>query len=163
MAKKKVRKATKGKTARKAAAKKPAVKAVRAKADDGKTLRLSSVTPGLTVNDVHKSMAWYCDVLGCTIKDRWEQDGVLMGGELAAGDILFMIGQDDWKLGRDRVKGVGFRLYCSTTQDVDRLAGQIKARGGTLSYEPRDEWGMRSFGIEDPDGFKITIAKALKR
>ena len=46
---------------------------------------------------------------------------------------MFMIGQDDWKKGRDRVKGEGFRLYCQTTQDVDRLAEGIKARGGTWS------------------------------
>lgn len=64
---------------------------------------------------------------------------------------------------RDRVKGEGFRLYCETTQDVDRLADQIKARGGTLSQEPKDEsWGARVFSVEDPDGFKITISK-MKR
>ena len=115
------------------------------------------------VTDLDAARRFYGDVLGCTVKDRWVQEGVLMGAELTAGDVRLMIGQDDWKQGRDRVKGAGFRLYCSTTQDVDRLASQVKASGGTLSYEPRDEWGMRAFAIEDPDGFKITIAKALKR
>jgi uncharacterized glyoxalase superfamily protein PhnB len=75
-----------------------------------------------------------------------------------------MLGQDDWKKGRDRVKGEGFRIYCETTQDVDRLADQIKARGGTLAQEPRDEsWGARVFSVEDPDGFKITISKPKRR
>jgi uncharacterized glyoxalase superfamily protein PhnB len=129
-----------------------------------KGLTLSGVTPSFTVSDVAKSLAWYQDVLGCVVKDRWESDGKLMGVEMGAGAVIFMLGQDDWKKGRDRVKGEGFRLYCDTSQDVDRLAAQIKARGGTLAQEPEDEpWGARVFSVVDPDGFKITIAKKKGR
>jgi uncharacterized glyoxalase superfamily protein PhnB len=112
------------------------------------------------VNDVEKSLAWYRDVLGFVVQKRWENQGKLEGVEMLAGRVLFMIGQDDWKKGRDRVKGEGFRLYCETEQDVDHLAQQIKARGGTLLQEPRDEpWGARALAVEDPDGFKITISR----
>ena len=140
-----------------------AKKAPRAKAPS-KGLTLTGVTPSFTVNDVAKSLAWYQDVLGCVVKDRWESDGKLMGVEMGAGAVIFMLGQDDWKKGRDRVKGEGFRLYCDTSQDVDRLAAQIKARGGTLAQEPEDEpWGARVLSVVDPDGFKITIAKKKGR
>lgn len=140
-----------------------AKKAPRAKAQS-KGLTLSGVAASFTVNDVAKSLAWYQDVLGCVVKDRWESDGKLMGVEMGAGAVIFMLGQDDWKKGRDRVKGDGFRLYCDTSQDVDRLADQIKARGGTLAQEPTDEsWGARVFSVVDPDGFKITIAKKKGR
>ena len=78
---------------------------------------------------------------------------------MMAGSVSFMLSQDDWKKGRDRAKGEGVRIYCTTAQDVDVLAKQIKARGGTLAQEPRDEpWGMRDFAVVDPDGYKITIA-----
>ncbi len=164
MAKKKTtRKATKGKATKKSAPKKAAARRAPAKRDDGKTLRLTSLNPSMTVNDLGKSLAWYRDVLGCQIGELWQHDGVVMGAELKAGDVALMISQDDWKMGRDRVKGAGIRLYCSTTQDVDKMAAGIKARGGTLASEPKDEWGMRAFAIADPDGFKITIAKTLKR
>jgi lactoylglutathione lyase len=127
-------------------------------------LTLGSVAPSLTVNDVEKSLAWYRDVLGCAVKDRWEHEGKLMGVEVQAGGVTFMLGQDDWKKGRDRVKGEGFRLYCATAQDVDRLAAQIEARGGTLAQAPRDEsWGARVFTVEDPDGFKVTIFRKPRR
>ena len=140
-----------------------AKKAPRAKTQS-KGLALSGVTPSFTVSDVAKSLAWYQDVLGCVVKDRWESDGKLMGVEMGAGAVIFMLGQDDWKKGRDRVKGEGFRLYCDTSQDVDRLAAQIKARGGTLAQEPEDEpWGARVLSVVDPDGFKITIAKKKGR
>lgn len=127
-------------------------------------LALRSVAPSITVDDLQKSLAFYRDVLGFTVRDRWEQGGTLMGVEMGAGTVVFMLGQDDWKKGRDRVKGEGFRLYCDTTQDVDRLAERIKARGGVLAQEPRDEeWGARALTVDDPDGFKITIAKQTRR
>jgi uncharacterized glyoxalase superfamily protein PhnB len=163
MARKTTSKAHKGKASKKAAAKRPAARAVRAKRDDGQTLRLTTINPSLTVKDLGESIAWYRDVLGCGVGELWQQDGVVMGAELKAGAVTIMISQDDWKLGRERIKGAGLRLYCSTTQDVDQLAARIKARGGALDHEPRDEWGMRTFAVTDPDGFKITIARALKR
>jgi uncharacterized glyoxalase superfamily protein PhnB len=145
---------------RKAAPKKSASRAKKARPrHQPESLRLRSASPSFTVGDVRKSLAFYRDVLGCTEKERWEQDGVLRGVEMVAGSVSFWLGQDDWKKGRDRAKGQGFRLYCATTQDVDALAAQIKARGGTLSEEPTDmAWGGRAFGLVDPDGFAITIA-----
>ena len=44
-----------------------------------KTLALRSVGPSFTVNDVEKSLAWYRDVLGFAVKDRWEEEGKLLG------------------------------------------------------------------------------------
>ena len=138
-------------------------KAPRAAASKG--LTLSSVAPSFTVDDLQKSIAWYQDVLGFVVKDRWEWDGKLMGVEMGAGTtVTFMLGQDDWKKGRDRAKGEGFRIFSQTTQDVDRLADRIKARGGTLAQEPTDEsWGARVLSVVDPDGFKITIFKKKGR
>ena len=136
----------------------------KARTASGKTLAMSSASPSYTVGDVHKSLAWYRDVVGFVVGERWEDKGELMGVELKAGRVSFMIGQDDWKKGRDRKKGEGFRLYCTTTQDVDAIAAGIKARGGKLDSEPQDQqWGTRDFSFTDPDGFKITIAKETKR
>jgi lactoylglutathione lyase len=124
------------------------------------TLRLRAVAPSLTVNDLEKSLAWYRDVLGFVVKERWEHEGKLAGVEVVAGSVSFYIGQDDWKKGRDRVKGEGFRLYCTTTQNVDRLAQAIRNKGGRLLQEPHDEpWGGRAFAVSDPDGFKVTITR----
>jgi catechol 2,3-dioxygenase-like lactoylglutathione lyase family enzyme len=138
-------------------AKKPAAKSAAAKKDDG-SLRLTSAGPSFTVNDIEKSLAWYRDILGFKVGERWEMDGVLRGVELNAGNVLFMIAQDDWKKGRDRVKGEGVRMYCGTNQNIDQLAARIKAAGGTLAQEPTDQpWGTRDLAVEDPDGYKITI------
>jgi uncharacterized glyoxalase superfamily protein PhnB len=155
--------------AKKAAAKAPAAKAPAAKPVVRKDipapkpstsgLSLKSAGPSFTVDNVEKSLAWYRDVLGFTVGQRWEEKGALLGVELNAGNVTFMISQDDWSKGKHRIKGGGFRIYCETDQDVDRIAEGIKSRGGTLLQEPTDaEWG-RNFAVQDPDGFKISISK----
>ena len=157
--------ATKMKPAKKRAAKKPRAKAT-AKARPGarrqpETLRLRQITPSFTATDLQRSMAFYRDVLGFVIGDEWRENGELTGCEIHAGAVTFMLGQDDFAKGRDRQKGIGGRLYCDTAQDLDRVAADIKARGGVLDQEPQDmPWGSRVFMITDPDGFKLTFVQA---
>jgi len=123
---------------------------------------LMSVAPGFTANDAAASIKWYCDVLGFAVKERWEHDGQFHGAQIASGAVTINIGQDDWKLGRDRVKGQGTRMYIMMGPGLDQYANAIKARGGSLDHEPQDGWGMRAFSITDPDGFKLTFMTMAK-
>jgi lactoylglutathione lyase len=161
-AKKAVRRTRKpARPARKKAAARPARRKLTARRQP-ETLRLRSAGPSFTVNDLEKSLRFYRDVLGFTVKERWEREGKLHGVELVAGSVSFWLGQDDWKKGRDRAKGQGFRIYCDTMQDIDALASRIKNYGGTLAEEPKDRpWGGRDFAVVDPDGFKITISSGM--
>ena len=121
-------------------------------------LMAKSVAPGLTADDLQKSMAFY-QGLGFGIDERWENEGELRGVMLRAGDIQIGLSQDDWQKGRDRVKGIGMRIYISTMQDIDQLAAAAKAAGISLDSEPHDTpWGSRAFEVTDPDGFKLTIS-----
>ena len=123
------------------------------------SLRLRSLVIGLTVNDLQRSLAWYRDVIGFVVTDEWRVEGTLRGVEMRAGSVDIFLGQDDWKRGRDRIKGEGFRIYGRTVGDIDKLAASIKARGGVLSHEPQTQsWGERDFSMVDPDGFRITFS-----
>lgn len=143
-------------------AKRPAAKAVRPPARrQPETLRLRTVSPMLTATDLARSIAFYRDVLGFMVADEWREGGALAGVELKAGTITLILNQDDFAKGRDRQKGVGFRLWCHTAQDVDRFAAQIEERGGVLDQEPKDmPWGDRIFQISDPDGFKLSFVQS---
>jgi uncharacterized glyoxalase superfamily protein PhnB len=115
--------------------------------------------PSLTVDDIERSLGFYRDVLGFTVKDRWEDAGRLIGLELVAGAVTLGLSQDDFSKGTDRVKGVGQRLWCTTVQDIDEIAMRIRARGGRLDEGPMNApWGARMITITDPDGFKLSIA-----
>ena len=126
------------------------------------TLRLRSIMPSLTTNDLEASIEFYTDVLGFVIGERWNDNGKLVGVGLKAGSCELGLSQDDWAKGRDRRKGEGIRIFCETVQDVDALAARIKAAGHRLTQEPMTQsWGVRSIGLDDPDGFHWTIYRNL--
>ena len=130
--------------------------------DKASTLNLGAVMPAITVSDLGASIEWYRDVMGFVVANAIEHEGQRVGAMIIAGSIQFLLGQDDFAKGRDRQKGIGFRLYCVSEQDIDELAATIRARGGTLDQEPTDQpWGARDFSVVDPDGFKISISSGI--
>ena len=127
------------------------------KRQNPQSLRLRSITPTYTVNDLERSVAWYRDGLGFFVGERWEEGGRLQGVMLKAGTCEFGLSQDDFSRGRDRMKGIGFRIWCNTSQDVDAIAARLRAFGGKIVEEPGKRMDAYSFTAEDPDGFRISI------
>jgi predicted enzyme related to lactoylglutathione lyase len=122
------------------------------------SFRGRSLAASLTVSDLQRSLAWYRDVVGFTVDRKFEREGRLAAVALKAGAVELLLGQDDGARGEGRVKGEGFSLQITTTQDVDALAKRIQDRGGLLTTEPADVWGARVFRMQDPDGFRLTIS-----
>jgi catechol 2,3-dioxygenase-like lactoylglutathione lyase family enzyme len=123
------------------------------------SLRLRSMMPVYTVNDIERSVAWYRDGLGFHVAERWEDGGKLRGVMLKGGACEFGLSQDDFSKGKDRQKGVGSRIFCDTTGDVDAIAARLRKFGGIIVEGPGNKWDRYSFTAEDPDGFKITIGQ----
>jgi uncharacterized glyoxalase superfamily protein PhnB len=114
-----------------------------------------------TVNDLSKSIQFYTEGLGFEIQEKHEADGRLRFVQMKAGAAQIGLGQDDFARGRDRVKGVGFRTWIGTSQDLFAVAERAKAAGITLDNEPEAlPWGGMAFGVTDPDGFKLSIVNA---
>lgn len=133
--------------------------------NDPQTLRLRAFEPSLTVNDIQKSLAFYTKTLGFVEGQRMTgKDGALTGVMIKAGACTIGLSQDDWSKGRDRVKGVGIRLWCETVQDINALADRIRAAGGVLTDGPTDnpEWKMQVLGLDDPDGYHLSIFRSTE-
>jgi len=134
--------------------------APRPKRQQPESLRLRSMAASLTVSDLERSVAWYRDVLGFIVGQRWEEEGDVRGIQMKAGACDIMLGQDDFAKGRERQKGAGFRLWVATIQDITAIAARIKATGWSLDREPSETpWGDWVFAVSDPDGFKITVVQ----
>jgi catechol 2,3-dioxygenase-like lactoylglutathione lyase family enzyme len=123
-------------------------------------LRLRDLTVSLTVDNLERSLRFYTETLGFTVKDRWETDGVLRGVELVAGSCGIGLSQDNWAKGRDRTKGVGMRIWAGTKQDLEALARRIRAGGGEADGPKTEPWGAHTLSVADPDGFRLTIQRA---
>jgi uncharacterized glyoxalase superfamily protein PhnB len=127
------------------------------------TLNAKSILPGLTVDDLGKSISFY-EALGFSVGQRWELDGTLLSVMLKAGELELGLNQDDWKKGCNRQEGIGTRLNIETTQGIDEIAARVKAAGFALDVEPFDtQWKTRQFELTDPSGFKLTVSSEWPR
>jgi catechol 2,3-dioxygenase-like lactoylglutathione lyase family enzyme len=121
-------------------------------------LQVRTFSISLTVSDLKRSIRLYTEGLGFTVEDEYKMDGEVRGVMMAAGEARLGLSQDDFAKGRDRVKGIGSRLYFETDQDLQALARQAKSAGVTLDGDPAPmPWGPLGFSLTDPDGFKVTV------
>lgn len=158
-------------TAKKAPARKaPSPKALPRKAPSRRrrakpeSLRLRAIAPALTCGDLDRSLDFYVRGLGFVVAEEWVRDGKRAGAMLRAGTCELGLGQDDWAKGRDRAKGVGCRLYLETIQDIDALAARLKAAGYPPTSGPLTTvWAERELSVDDPDGFHLTVFRALPK
>ena len=122
------------------------------------TLTAKSIMPSYTVDDIAKSIAFY-EALGFTVGEKWEENGKTTGAMVQAGAFQIGLSQDDWKKGRGREKGIGFRLYIETPQSIDEIAARAKAAGLVLDAEPADTpYQTRQFELTDPSGYRVTVS-----
>lgn len=129
--------------------------------NDGQPFQLQagSLSASLTVRDLEASERWYREVAGFAVERRYEREGTVQSVALRAGDIRILLNRDNGAKGAERVKGEGFSMMITTTQDIDEVARGMKSRGGTLLSEPADTpWGGRAFRVQDPDGFRYAIS-----
>lgn len=120
-------------------------------------LNAQSLQASLTVADIARSLDWYRDVLGFGVTLEFEREGRMFAVSLIAGTVRILLTQDDGKRG-DRVKGEGFSLQLTTSQDIDALAERATRAGATLDTPPESAWGVRVFRLRDPDGFRWVIS-----
>lgn len=120
---------------------------------DAQTLGVS-----LTVASLSASVAWYRDVIGFAVAREYSPRGTLIAVALRAGTVELLLTQDNGGAGAERVKGQGFSMQFTSTQDIDALAAGIVARGGAIDEGPAAAWGARFFRLRDPDGFKLVFS-----
>ena len=122
-----------------------------------------SLDASLTTADVIRSRDWYRDVLGFEVDREFERDGGVFAVSMRAGSVRILVTQDNGVRGTDRVKGEGFSLQITTSQDIDAIAAAAKQAGAVLDTEPMDAWGVRVFRLRDPDGFRLVFSSPRER
>lgn len=134
-------------------------------ASEDQVTRFQSITPNLIVRDIERSRAFYCDVLGFSVKETvpdaspfvfvWlERDGVSVFLNDAVTAAHAMPGAED------RPFGGTATLYFVVT-DVDALHASVAERTPIAMPIVTQFYGMREFGIIDPDGHFLMFAERV--
>jgi len=118
----------------------------------------------LRVRHLRHSLAFYCDVLGCTIEREQPELGLT---QLRAGASLIDLVTLEGPLGAGEPPGAGRNLehFCVTVAPFDEpaLIAWLSARGVPV-HEPGSRYGAqgegRSFYIDDPDGNRVELKAA---
>jgi catechol 2,3-dioxygenase-like lactoylglutathione lyase family enzyme len=121
------------------------------------SLQASTQSVGFTVDDLDRSIRFYTG-LGFEIDQRWESDGKLNGVMLKAGNVQIAVGQDDWKKGRNRTKGVGMRIWIATAESLEDISERARVAGVSESKPYEAPWGKKVLDLTDPDGFALTFS-----
>jgi len=119
--------------------------------------RVKQVVPFFNVHDMERSLRFYTEGLGFTLKNKWVDDGKLRWCWLQLGGAALML-QEFWKEGHHRnvpetPVGLGVSL-CFVCDDAIALYRELRSRS-IDAQRPFVGNAMWVTGIVDPDGYKL--------
>lgn len=131
--------------------------------EDSKTHgNVKQVVPFLRVSNIERSVRYYVDGLGFTMKHNWVVDGKLRWCWLMLGGAALMLqefakeGHDSWTPAAKVGEGVSLCFDCA---DAVAIYHQVTARGIAAS-EPEVGNAMWVTCLSDPDGYRIEFESA---
>lgn len=113
------------------------------------------------VEDLERSLKFYCQTLGLTLKHRAEAFAQLETGATRLALYTRSAMQDtlNMKLSAPAENAPGFELGFKVT-DVDAAYQELLAKGAPSVIQPTDRpWGQRTAYVRDPDGHLIELAQ----
>jgi uncharacterized glyoxalase superfamily protein PhnB len=139
-------------------------------------MKFSDVTPNLVVSSVERSLAFYRDVLGFSVTATVPDPGAPGGGGPLAfawmqrdGVSVFLNSvasvQEHAALASRAIGGTATLFIVveagDVAQGIDALFASIAPRARVVMALKDQFYGMREFGIEDPDGYVIFFAQRV--
>lgn len=131
--------------------------------------RWNALVPEFSVTDFGRSLAFYTNILGFSIRhQRTEPDFAYLDLE-GAQIMLEQLSGNSWATGDMTPplgRGVNFQIEIS---DLQPILQRLKAVQHPLFSEPEDEWyeaedslsGQREFLVVDPDGYLLRFCQFL--
>ena len=127
-------------------------------------MNLQKLTPNLVVRDVASSMDFYCRVLGFQRGGTVPEQAPYVFGIVTSGvvEIFFndqkAVAEEHPGLG-NRAAGGALTLYIEV-EGIEELLATVQRHGVKITMPLKEQfYGMREFGMEDPEGWEITFAE----
>lgn len=132
-------------------------------------MTLTDVVPNLIVTDIDRSTAFYRDVLGFTIVTTVPEQGPFVFVWLQRDSVSVFLNAkagvegDMPNLAKRPIGGTATLFItvdaATTASGVDALMESIGPRAQVVMPLKDQFYGMREFGVEDPDGYVIFFAQ----
>ncbi|HKQ18381.1 MAG TPA: VOC family protein [Candidatus Eisenbacteria bacterium] len=124
----------------------------------------TTITPSITLNDAARGIEFYKKAFGATERMSMKgPEGKVMHAELQIGNSIVMLSDEVMNMRSAKTLGgspVSFYVYVENSDEAFKRA--ISA-GGKEIYPIHDEfWGDRVGGVEDPFGYKWSLATHTK-
>jgi catechol 2,3-dioxygenase-like lactoylglutathione lyase family enzyme len=121
-------------------------------------IRLEGLT--LRVESVRRSIEFYGGKLGFSVEiDKTPQFAMIRVGGPQGGTIGLLPIDGSSFTSREQRAGIHIEL---TTDDLDRLYEELKARGVEFFEPPHEEPWERSIRAYDPDGYTVEFAEGRR-
>ncbi len=121
-------------------------------------MKRSALTPSLMAPSVADAVAFYTRHLGFEQSGSWVDKGELAWAEVSRGEARIWFHRDAMRPGAE-AQLTGF-LYLFV-DDVDAEAERLKPLVKTI-WGPDDmDYGLREFGFEDLNGYRLVLAKDI--
>ena len=120
-------------------------------------VRTSAIFPTLRYENPAAAIDWLTRTLGFRKHFVAEEGGVVVHAQMGMGDQLLFLGPDRaddvYGMHSPRKFSGTSQCVCIAVEDVDALAGRVRAAGGEMIAEPHDTpYGAREFSCRDPEG-----------
>jgi uncharacterized glyoxalase superfamily protein PhnB len=132
-------------------------------------MQFTDVTPNLVVADMDRSLAFYRDVLGFATLAQVPGAAPFVFAWMQRGGVnVFLNARDGVDLPGLAARPIGGTNTLFMTIEADSVAAGIDALFAEIEPQAhvvmplKDQfYGMREFGIEDPDGYIIFFAQRI--
>ena len=125
---------------------------------------MQTITPYLLYEDVESALDFLTRAFGFQETLRYSGDaGYVNHAEMAYGDGSTMMGDPGNDYSNPKRLGVASVQIYVDVADVDATYERAKAAGAKIIEEPADQdYGMRRFGAQDPEGHSWWFAQQLR-
>ncbi len=126
----------------------------------------TKLTPNLVVADVERSLAFYADLLGFSRALHVPDESPYVFASVTSGPLEIFLNlteaviKDHPEWAGKTAASPGHSLFIEV-EGVDALYERLEARTKVVMPIVTQWYGMREFGIEDPDGHVILFAERV--
>ena len=130
-------------------------------------MKMQKLTPNLIVRDVAACMDFYCRVLGFQPGQTVPEQVPFVFGIVTNGSVEIFF-NDQRAVASEhpelasRLIGGALTLYIEV-EGIEELLNTVRRHGVKITMPLKEQfYGMKEFGIEDPEGWEITFAERMK-